>query len=181
MSGLKVQCVEFRGLRKIYWQKWNVIIFILFSLMYNHRKLRIIGLSTLELVFFIFTDGAGPLWIQQWCLKIKKLNFLGCWQQQWLLPSEPASSLTPRWLDFSNIIVPNGSNYESEISCCVGFVTVKLCIHCFRAPPFTMKAYGKRIFGPLGQCNTQFSHYKNWPGGVPRDWGSSLTRSAMFL
>lgn len=54
MSGLKVQCVEFRGLRKIYWQKWNVIIFILFSLMYNHRKLRIIGLSTLELVFHIY-------------------------------------------------------------------------------------------------------------------------------
>ncbi len=30
---LKEQCVGFRG---IYWQKWNIIFIIMFSLVYNH-------------------------------------------------------------------------------------------------------------------------------------------------
>ncbi len=36
---LKEQCVGFRG---IYWQKWSIISIIMFSLVYNHLKLRIV-------------------------------------------------------------------------------------------------------------------------------------------
>ena len=36
---LKDQCLTFRG---IYWQKWNIILISMFSLVYNHLKIRIV-------------------------------------------------------------------------------------------------------------------------------------------
>ena len=39
---LKEQCVAFRA---VYWQKWNIILISMFSLVFNHLKLRIIVFS----------------------------------------------------------------------------------------------------------------------------------------
>lgn len=54
-----VQCV---GFREIWEQKWNIILMIMFSTVYNHLKLNhCISFFTLELALYIKL-GSGSSW-----------------------------------------------------------------------------------------------------------------------